>query len=59
MGRSYRRNSWCVHKLPLEKSQKTGTTDGSLKTGPYFSLYNISFYIFGVSQHVTVLPIQN
>lgn len=57
-GRSYRCNSWCVHELSLEKSLQTGTIDASLETESYFLLYNIPFYIFGASQHVTVLPVQ-
>ena len=56
-GRSFRCNSWCVHELSLEKSPQTGTTDASLETESYFSLYNIPFYIFGASQHVSVLPV--
>ena len=42
----------------LKKSPQTGTIDASLETESYFLLYNIPFYIFGASQHVTVLPVQ-
>ena len=56
-GRSFRCNSWCVRELSLEKSPQTGTTGTSLETESYFSLYNIPFYIFGASQHVSVLPV--